>query len=148
MMVLLHVLLRKRTVLLPCEKKIIKCFLIPFYFSFKFEIGFTGASGAVSKYLEKLRRGDEFKSFNDIYKLYSSPLSAFPIPDVRLLSEFCLLINKLWVICFKRMCADELRFNFACIWARKNLFASHRDFNFYQWSRFFRWSRWIVALLR
>ena len=74
---------------------IIKCFLIPFYFSFKFEVGFTSATGAISKYLEKLRRGDEFKSFNDIYKLYSSPLSAFPIPNVRFLSEFCLLKIKI-----------------------------------------------------
>ena len=67
---------------------IIKCFLIPFHFSFKFEVGFTGATGAISKYLEKLRRGDEFKSFNDIDKLYSGPFSAFPIPNVRLLLYF------------------------------------------------------------
>ena len=59
------------------------CFLISFHFSSKFEIGFTGATGAISKYFEKLRRGDEFKVFNGIYKLYSCPLSAFPIPNER-----------------------------------------------------------------
>ena len=58
----------------------------------------TGLTGEASEYLKKKRHEDEFKSFNDIYKLYSGPLSPFPIPDVRILSEICLLKVKIWIV--------------------------------------------------
>jgi len=45
------------------------------------DLGFTKLTGMASDFLKKLRYEDEFKSFNDIYKLYGGPLSPFKIPD-------------------------------------------------------------------
>ena len=52
-------------------------------------------TGMISEELKKLRYEDEFASFNDIYKLYSGPLNPFKIPNVRILSELCLLKMKI-----------------------------------------------------
>ena len=69
--------------------------MISFQFVFKSKFDFTGVTGMISEELKKLRYEDEFTSFNDIYKLYSGPLSPFKIPNVRILSELCLLKMKI-----------------------------------------------------
>ena len=46
------------------------------------ELGFTKITGAVSDYLKKMKYGDEFESFEDMYKVFSGPLSPFAIPKV------------------------------------------------------------------
>ena len=68
---------------------------MPFQVLFKVEFGSTGLTGMISEELKKLRYEDEFTSFNDIYKLYSGPLSPFRIPNVRILSELCLFKMKI-----------------------------------------------------
>jgi len=52
-----------------------------FHRDYLMELGFTKITGAASDHLKKLRHEDDFASFNDIYKLYSGPLSPFPIPN-------------------------------------------------------------------